>query len=216
METAFTNPPQARSEAQPGAGVSIRLNQAKNRIRFFNRRILNPFTLSFAGRPHSPYAIIRHVGRRSGRHYDTPVVALPMGDALVLPMPYGARADWVRNTLAAPECLIAWQGQAYRVGAPQIVEPAAARPAFPGWVWSLLERSRTAEYLKLTRLSAAPENEAVYRGLVAAHPGWHAAAAAVGCVGAVAGLVMLAALLSRRLQCARCCTRPGDIAEGGL
>jgi deazaflavin-dependent oxidoreductase (nitroreductase family) len=203
METAFTNPPQARSEAQSGAGSSARLNRAKNRIRFFNRRILNPFTLSVAGRRHSPYAIVRHIGRRSGRHYDTPVVAVPFGDAFVLPLPYGAHVDWARNVLAAPECLIAWQGRAYRAGAPRIIAPEAARPAFPAWLWRLLERSDTAQYLLVQRLPETPENDVVYQGLIAPHPGWRAAATAAGLAGAATGLVVLATLMFRRLgQCA--------------
>ena len=47
-----------------------------------------------------PYDVVVHRGRRSGREYRTPVGASPVGDGLVVLLPYGSRADWVRNVLA--------------------------------------------------------------------------------------------------------------------
>jgi hypothetical protein len=43
------------------------------------RRGVNPGMLRIAGRRWSPWAIVRHVGRRSGRAYATPVI-LPRVD----------------------------------------------------------------------------------------------------------------------------------------
>ena len=45
----------------------------------------------------------RHVGRRSGREYATPVTAFPLGDGFVIALLYGdlATVDWCRNVIAA-------------------------------------------------------------------------------------------------------------------
>ncbi len=55
----------------------------RDRLVRFNKQILNPTTLKIAGRRSSIYATIKHVGRRSGREYTTPVVAKPFGDGFV-------------------------------------------------------------------------------------------------------------------------------------
>ncbi len=69
--------------------------------------------LKVAGRKQSPYAIIHHVGRRSGHAYATPVVAELSSDRFVIALPYGTGVDWYRNMLAAGRCTLTWQGQDY-------------------------------------------------------------------------------------------------------
>ncbi len=69
-----------------------------------NKQTLNPATLKMAGHRSSVYAALKHVGRRSGRTYMTPVVAKPLGDGFVIPLPYDAGVDWCRNVLAAGTC----------------------------------------------------------------------------------------------------------------
>jgi len=149
--------------------VSLR-QQLMERVRYFNKRYLNPFTLSFAGRPHSPYAIVQHVGRKSGCVYATPVLAMAVEDHFVIPLPYGKHVDWCRNVLAAESCTIGFQGHAYRVGESELVGPSEGLPAFPQWTQSMLVRAETAQFLRLKRLSASPEDDAEYRRLIAAYP----------------------------------------------
>jgi deazaflavin-dependent oxidoreductase (nitroreductase family) len=48
-----------------------------------------------------PWAVVIHRGRRSGRTYRTPVVALKRRAVLAIALPYGEDTDWVRNLLAA-------------------------------------------------------------------------------------------------------------------
>lgn len=100
-------------------------------VRRFNRRILNPATLRFSGRRFSPYATVRHVGRRTGRPYATPVVAKRVEDGFIIPLPYGEDADWARNVRAQGGCTIESDGQAYEVTEPQVIDSSAGLPAFP-------------------------------------------------------------------------------------
>ena len=145
-------------------------DQIKEQVRYFNKQILNPFTLSFAGRPYSPYAIIRHVGRASGRVYQTPVVAMRTEAGFVIPMPYGDHVDWFRNLKTAEEGVIAAGGRAYQIGDFEVVDADVAISEFPEWLHPLLEKSETEHYLRARRLSDTPEPDAVYQRIIADYP----------------------------------------------
>jgi hypothetical protein len=102
-----------------------------DRVRTFNRRHLNPRTLGLAGRRGVYFHTLRHVGRRSGRVYLTPLEALPIGDAFVIPMTYGLRADWARNTLAAGGAILLREGQALPLTRPRVVRLRDVSAALP-------------------------------------------------------------------------------------
>ena len=168
------------------AGLST-FDQIKEQVRYFNKQILNPFTLSFAGRPYSPYAIIQHVGRASGRVYQTPVVAMRTNKGFTIPMPYGDRVDWYRNLKAAGEGVVASGGRAYRIGDFEVVDADAALSDFPTWLHPLLKKSETEHYLRAWRLSETPEPDAVYQRIIADYPITNA----IPVVGVVIGFIVL-------------------------
>ena len=144
-----------------------KLRAFRDWVRQFNKRTLNPAVLNFAGRPWSPYAVVHHRGRRSGRTYSTPVGARPMPDGFILPLPYGSDVDWCRNVLAAGRCTISWNGNDYPVDEPEVIGAATVLPLVPlprwrAWIWGgLLLRSplRTVPYLRVKRLSVVPGGE---------------------------------------------------------
>jgi deazaflavin-dependent oxidoreductase (nitroreductase family) len=91
-----------------------------NRMRFLNKRIFNRITLRFAGASFSPISIIRHVGRRSGLPYKTPVIAVrPFANQFMFALPYGHNVVWYRNILAAGRGTVIWHSKEYRVEKPQ-------------------------------------------------------------------------------------------------
>jgi len=110
---------------------AMQLEWTRDRIRRFNRRTLNPATLSIAGNRLRVYSAIEHVGRRSGRAYSTPVVAVPFGDGFVVPLPYGTKVDWYRNVQAAGTCTLRWNEQEYALERPELLTQAEALDAFP-------------------------------------------------------------------------------------
>jgi len=63
-------------------------------------KLTRPLAVRSAGKPGSNTSIVRHVGRRSGRTYDTPVVAVEHGDDFLIALPYGDLTDWTKNILA--------------------------------------------------------------------------------------------------------------------
>jgi deazaflavin-dependent oxidoreductase (nitroreductase family) len=163
----------------------------KDRVRLFNREILNPITLSFAGRPYSPYAIVQHEGRKSGRMYTTPVVAREVEDGYVIPLPYGADTDWCRNVIAANGAVIAVSGDAYAVGHPEVIPPDEALGAFPAWMGWLLDAAETEAYLTVERVSDSPEPPSVYRTMIADYPISRAVLALGGVILIIALLIVL-------------------------
>jgi len=97
-------------------------------IRGLNRRFANPGTLRSAGEHGSSTAVIRHVGRKSGKPYTTPIDVYPKDDGYLVFLPYGSDADWVRNVRAAGSAEVGLDGRRHRVVAPRIVGPAEALP----------------------------------------------------------------------------------------
>lgn len=110
------------------------VNQPKrlNRVRQFNRRVFNRFTLTFAGR--HVYAVVEHLGRHSGKSYRTPVVAASVGDDFIMPLPYGSDTDWCLNVMSADGCILQHKSKSYHVTAPKIMNAAEALPLLqPYW-----------------------------------------------------------------------------------
>ena len=85
----------------------------------FNRRLTNRLALKVAG--YLPgFAIVSHVGRRSGSAYRTPVNAFRTVDGYIIALTYGAESDWVKNVLAAGSCELLTRGRRVRLINPRI------------------------------------------------------------------------------------------------
>ena len=107
--------------------------RVRGKVRLLNKLVLNPAMMILAGRRHFYAAVIRHRGRRSGREYATPVVAVPVagdvdGDAFLVPLPYGEEVDWLKNVLAAGRATIEAKGETHEVAEPEVVGAAEAFP----------------------------------------------------------------------------------------
>lgn len=92
-------------------------------------KILNPLIVKLAGRRHFHMAAqIRHVGRRSGRTYTTPVSARRSGDMVVIALTFGNQSDWSRNLRSAGGGTIRIDGEDYHVTQPQVMSRQEAKP----------------------------------------------------------------------------------------
>jgi len=74
--------------------------------------------------------VVRHVGRTSGKSYETPVHSVATDGGFAIALPYGSGSDWVENVLARGTAAIVYGGRTYPVDDPKIVPLAAATPAF--------------------------------------------------------------------------------------
>jgi deazaflavin-dependent oxidoreductase (nitroreductase family) len=83
-------------------------------------RILGPPARHLPG-----FAVVTHVGRRSGRSYRTPVNLFRRGDGYVIALMYGADSQWVHNVLAAGAADIETRGRRLHLVRPEIVRDPA-------------------------------------------------------------------------------------------
>jgi deazaflavin-dependent oxidoreductase (nitroreductase family) len=111
-------------------------------------RVLGPLARRLPG-----FAVVSHVGRRSGRVYRTPVNLFRTGDEYVIALMYGADSEWVRNVLAAGAVDVETRGRVIHLVEPTVVVdekhsliPSAVRP-FVGLV-------NVSEFMLLRRASS--------------------------------------------------------------
>jgi hypothetical protein len=83
-----------------------------------------------AGSTRSEFALVRHVGRRSGKSYETPIIVMPMGEDFVIALTYGPKVDWYRNLQAAGQGTLLWHGRAYPIGKSESMDRTLALSAF--------------------------------------------------------------------------------------
>ena len=121
--------------------------------RALNKRIGNPAMMRLAGRRYFFAGVIRHKGRRSGREYATPIWAVPTTDGIVISLPFGESADWLKNVLAAGRATIETRGETWAVAEPEVIDRENAWPLLPRRARLLFGLAGIERYLKLRRLS---------------------------------------------------------------
>ena len=131
---------------------------ASRSIARFNRRFTNKLTLRVAG--YLPgFAIVNHLGRKSGRAYRTPVNAFRTDDGYIIALTYGAQSDWVKNVLAEGSCELQTKGRRVRLTNPRI-ETDNSKSWAPLLVRLILDRIDAPQYM---RLSAAHRSSVTAR-----------------------------------------------------
>jgi deazaflavin-dependent oxidoreductase (nitroreductase family) len=65
------------------------------------KHTLNRATLRSARGRHSRFTIVRHVGRKSGKQYETVILTAPVPEGFVAELTYGPDVAWYRNLVAA-------------------------------------------------------------------------------------------------------------------
>ncbi len=95
------------------------------------KHTLNPLTRRLARSSFGPFSLVRHVGRRSGNVYETPIIAARVPDGFVIELTYGPDVDWHKNVLAAGGCVLIWRGRAYAIGRIEPLDATARRSAYP-------------------------------------------------------------------------------------
>lgn len=90
-------------------------------VRKLNKQVLNPQQMETAGMPGAFAGVIEHVGRKSGEKYRTPVGVTETDVGFAVMLPYGRRADWLKNVLAAGSATIVHEGETHAVTDPMVV-----------------------------------------------------------------------------------------------
>lgn len=80
---------------------------------FIHRR-LNPATLAMARAGRGPFSLVRHVGRKSGRTFEAPLVLADAPEGIIAELTYGPEVNWFRNVLAGGGEIL-HRGRWYRI-----------------------------------------------------------------------------------------------------
>ncbi len=120
-------------------------------VRRFNKAVSNPKQMKTAGEPGAYASIIEHVGRRSGTTYRTPIGTQAVPDGFLIALPYGSRADWVQNVLAAGQAVITADGETVNVDRPEIRSTAEVAGQLPAGEQRLLKLFNVEQFLQVRR-----------------------------------------------------------------
>jgi deazaflavin-dependent oxidoreductase (nitroreductase family) len=113
------------------AGMRWKLPAVLDIVRRLNRSLTNPRVMRTAGTNATQTSVIQHTGRTSGRVYETPVDTIPAKTGFLIALPYGTRADWVRNVLASGSATVVTRGERVDVDRPSIVATADVEGQIP-------------------------------------------------------------------------------------
>jgi deazaflavin-dependent oxidoreductase (nitroreductase family) len=113
------------------AGMRWQIEPLVNTVRRMNRSVTNPRVMRTAGTAGTQTSVIEHVGRRSGRTYQTPVDVVETTTRLLIALPYGARTDWLRNVLASDSAAVITGGERIEVRSPVVVATADVADLIP-------------------------------------------------------------------------------------
>jgi deazaflavin-dependent oxidoreductase (nitroreductase family) len=111
------------------------------------RSLANRIFLMISGRWFRAYSIVRHVGRTSGRAYQNPVSAYPLGDGFVIPVLYGTQSQWVRNVMAAGRFTLRTKGRDHPLERPEIIPPAQALAAYPALLRGIMRAQQIQAFV---------------------------------------------------------------------
>lgn len=118
------------------------------------KHTLNRLTTRLARAGRGPFSLVRHVGRRSGRLYETPIIVARVPDGFVAELTYGDQVNWYRNTVAAGGCELLVDGKPYQVVAVEPYPVEAGRRAFGYPARAVLAILRRREF-RLLRTNGA-------------------------------------------------------------
>ena len=105
--------------------------QLRNTLLTVLKYTLNPLTRRVAHSSFGPFAIVRHVGRRSGKVYETPIIARLVENGFVIELTYGPDVDWHKNVLAAGGCTMIWHCKEYVIDKIEPLDTKTGMAAYP-------------------------------------------------------------------------------------
>jgi deazaflavin-dependent oxidoreductase (nitroreductase family) len=79
------------------------------------KNTLNRGTKRLARAGVGPFSLVRHVGRKTGRVYETPLMLARVGDDFVAELTYGPEVAWYRNVVAAGRCVVVDRGAEHEI-----------------------------------------------------------------------------------------------------
>lgn len=102
-----------------------------NSLRYLNKKYINKIISRWAGKKGSPFSLVLHSGRKSGKKFQTPVIVVKQGSKFLFALTYGAQVDWYCNILANGCAGIKHQDKEYKLEKPTSLPIQTGRKLFP-------------------------------------------------------------------------------------
>lgn len=131
------------------------MRKDNKRLRVFVKRFVNPVLRNLATSSVGPFALLRHVGRNSGKHYEIPIMVWRTPDGFVIALTYGPHVDWLRNLQAADGGSLRWHKQEFVFQKPEFVDEKTGVSALPPVIRRFLRLHGTHEFVKLADQAAS-------------------------------------------------------------
>ena len=120
-----------------------------DRVRVLNKYVTNKIMIHVAGKSFGHFAILSHVGRKSGKLHKIPIIAEPVEGGFVIALTYGKKVDWYENVVAKGSCSIRWKNKEYTLTNPEFIDKESALAAFPSIFRPILRTMGIEYYLRL-------------------------------------------------------------------
>ena len=121
------------------------------------KHTLNPVTGRIAHSSFGPFAVVQHVGRHSGKIYETPIIARLVEGGCVIELTYGRDVDWHKNVLAAGGCRLIWHRKEYVIDKIEPLDTKTGLAAYPPALRLILRVSGRKDFEKLKFQAAGPK-----------------------------------------------------------
>ena len=120
-----------------------------DRIRHINKNFINKILIHISGKRFGHFAVLTHIGRKSGKLYRIPIIAEPIENGFVIALTYGRNVDWAKNVLAKGTCSLLWKNIEYSLCNPEFIDKEVGLSAFPSLFRTGLRKMDIKYYLKL-------------------------------------------------------------------
>ena len=91
-----------------------------------NKRLFNKLELKRGKRP-----VLTHIGRSSGKSYQTPLDAHRAGNSFIFLLMYGLDSDWVKNVMASGSAGLRIENEGWELVNPRLISKEEARQQLP-------------------------------------------------------------------------------------
>jgi len=109
-----------------------------------NKRVFNPGQIKKGVSP-----VLTHVGRASGKAFQTPLDAHPVDGGYIFILVYGSGSDWVKNIIAAGTASLRVKGEEISLESPRVITEEAAWELLPPTTKRPPRFLRISEYLQM-------------------------------------------------------------------
>ena len=116
----------------------------------------NRLTLALARRGIGPLMLVRHVGRKSGRTFETPILHARVAGGFVAVLVYGTGVSWYRNLRAAGHGVVVRGRREYEIDGIEPYPTEAGLRAFALPIRLFLRTLRRSEFRLLRIATSAP------------------------------------------------------------